>query len=218
MTSKRLYFLLIGIIGLLFLGLVAGTYGANNLLSTEAGKLTILKAKSAALSQEQLTLNKAKDDLTKYASLEVVAKSVVPQDKDQAEAVREIVNIAAQYGVSLSAISFPASTLGSTAAGTPIPASATPTTKTPSPTTKSSSAGSLSQLQPVKNITGVYQLPITVVGDTNKPVAYDKFISFLSALEHNRRTAQVSTITLEPSTANRNLLSFTLGLNEYIKP
>ncbi len=217
MTSKRLYFLLIGVIGLLFIGLVAGTFGANNILSSEAAKLTILKAKSAALSQEQLTLNKAKDDLTKYASLEAVAHSVVPQDKDQAEAVREIVNIAAQYGVSLAAISFPASTLGNTATGTPIPASATPTT-TQSPTTKSSSAGSLSQLQPVKNITGVYQLPITVVGDSNKPVAYDKFISFLAALEHNRRTAQVSTITLEPSTNNRNLLSFTLGLNEYIKP
>ena len=135
-----------------------------------------------------------------YAELEKIAKSVVPQDKDQAEAVREIVNIAAANGVSLSTISFPASNLGS------LNAQATTTTT------------SLSQLQPVKNIPGVYQLQISVVGDPNKPVAYDKFISFLAALERNRRTAQVSTISIQPNLANRNLLTFTLSLNEYIKP
>jgi len=49
-------------------------------------------------------------------------------------------------------------------------------------------------------------------------VQYASFINFLSALEHNRRTAQISAITLQPSTNNPNLLAFTLTLNEYIKP
>ncbi len=207
MTSKRLKLLLMGIIAILFFGLIGGTYEANILLENQAAKLITLKAKTEALATEQQGLVKAKKDIKTYAELEIIAKSVVPQDKDQAEAVREIVNIAAANGVSLSNISFPASSLGSLIAQAP-PATST----TSKPTT------SLSQLQPVKNISGVYQLQISVVGDPSKPVAYDKFINFLSALEHNRRTAQVSTISIQPNLVDRNLLTFTLSLNEYIKP
>lgn len=198
MNSKILRWILIGTLGLLFVGLLAGTYEVDNLLGSQANKLISLKAKSLALATEQQGLIKAKQDIKTYSSLSQIAKAVVPQDKDQAEAVREIVNIAASNGISLSAISFPASTLGTT--------------------TTSTGTTSLSQLQPVKNITGVYQLQITVVGDSSKPVAYDKFVSFLVALEHNRRTAQVSSISIQPNAINRSLLTFTLNLNEYIKP
>ena len=217
MNSKRLYFLLIGLVGLLSLGLIIGTYGASSLLTARASTLTALKAKSGAQTAEQLSLNKAKSDISKYAGLEQIAKSIVPQDKDQAEAVREIVNIAAQSGVSLSAINFNASTLGATSVSNR-PASAAPAPSAAAASAASSKAGALSQLTPVKNIPGVYVLPITIVGDPNKPVAYDKFIAFLSALEHNRRTAQVSTITITPSSNNHDLLTFTLGVSEYIKP
>ena len=202
MTSKHLRWLLLGLLGLLFVGLVAGTYEANSLFESQASKLVSLKAKSLALTSEQQSLVQAKKDIVTYSDLEKIAKSVVPQDKDQAEAVREIVNIAASNGVSLATVSFPASSLGNSNA----------------PTTTKTSSTSLSQLTPVKNIPGVYQLQITVVGDPTKPVAYDKFISFLSALEHNRRTAQVIAIGLQPNTTNRSLLTFSLTLNEYIKP
>lgn len=205
MTSKRLRWLLIGLLGLLFVGLVLGTYEANSLFKSQANKLVSLKAKSLALTSEQQSLVQAKKDIVTYSSLDKIAKSVVPQDKDQAEAVREIVNIAVSYGVSLSTVSFPASTLGTSNALI----SASPS---------KSSGPSLSQLTPVKNIPGVYQLQITVIGDPAKPVAYDKFISFLSALEHNRRTAQVIAIAIQPNAANRSLLTFSLTLNEYIKP
>lgn len=211
MNSKRLYWLLISVLGLLFVGLLAGTYEANKLLGSQASKLITLKAKSLALASEQQGLIKAKKDIITYSGLEKITKSVVPQDKDQAESVREIVNIAGTYGISLAAINFPASTLGT------VVASATTTTSS-ADNAKTSSANSLSQVQPVKNIPGVYQLQITVVGDPAKPVDYDKFISFLSALEHNRRTAQVSTIAIQPNAVNRSLLTFTLTLNEYIKP
>src|SRR5258708_7052864 len=112
MTGKRLYYVFIGLIILLFAGLLAGTYGTSQLLGKQAGRLTNLKAKNLALNQEQLTLNRAKADVQKYANLEQIAQQVVPEDKDQAEAVREITNIASQNGVDLAAINFPASTLG----------------------------------------------------------------------------------------------------------
>ncbi len=218
MTSKRLYLILIATIGVLFIGLIAGAYGVNNLLGSQAAKLTGLKAKSLALNQEQLSLNRAKKDIQKYADLDKIAKSVVPEDKNQAEAVREIVNIAAGNNINLASITFPASTLGNgpvRSAGSP--ASATPAAPAPAAGGASKTAG-LSQLQPVKNIPGVYLLVITVTGDPHQPVKYSKFINFLSALEHNRRTAQVSTITLQPDTKNRDYLTFALTLNEYIKP
>jgi len=215
--SQRLYYLLVGLVVLLLAGLVAGTYGTNQLLSSHAETLTSLKAKSLALSQKQLSLVKAKQEIAVYAPLLKITQTVVPEDKDQAEAVREIVNIAAANHVSLESIDFPASTLGLTGSG----ASSTASTTTPASSSASSasSAGNkLSQLLPVKNIPGVYDLLITVQSDPNKPVAYDSFIGFLSNLEHKRRTAQISTITLQPSASNRSLLSFTLTLNEYIKP
>lgn len=214
MNSKQLYLVLIAGIGVLALALVGGAYGANTLLSTRANKLTELKATYAAQSDQQLSLTKAKSDIVKYQSLNDIAKSIVPEDKDQAEAVREIVNIANRTGVTLSAINFNASTLGN---GVKKQSSATTTTTTPSAAANDKTSA-LSQLQPVPNIKGVYILPITVVGDTANPVKYDQFINFLSSLEQNRRTAQVSTITIIPNSNNRSLLSFTLGLNEYIKP
>jgi len=213
--GKRLHFVLIAVVILLLVGLAAGAYGTNTLLSAQATKLTNLKAKSLALAAEQLSLVNAKKDLRTYASLAHIAGAVVPEDKDQAEAAREIVNIAAANNVSLAAINFPASTLGTSASGS---TSSTTTAPTTTPVNANSSASKLSQLLPVKNIPGVYDLQITVQGDANRPVQYSAFINFLSALEHNRRTAQISTITLEPNNINHSLLTFSLTLNEYIKP
>lgn len=216
MNSKRVYFGLVGAICLLFLGLIVGTVQVNKTLSSRADKLTNLKAKSAALAQERLTLRKVSKDIKTYTELQKITKAIVPEDKSQAEAVREIVKIAAKNDVSLASITFPASTLGNgptpTAGATVAPVAAQASTAA------SSKVGSLSQLTPVKSIPGVYQLLITVRSDPDKPVRYDKFVNFLSDLERNRRTAQVSTITIEPDKENRNFLSFTLGLNEYIKP
>jgi hypothetical protein len=216
--SQRLYYFLISLVFLLLIGLVAGAYETNQVLISHANKVTSLKAKSLALTQEQLSLTKSKEEIKQYADLQKITQTVVPEDKDQAESVREIVNIAGSNGVTLEAINFPASTLGFIAGGGTT--SSTPsTTPAPSPAAiANSSTTRLSQLTPVKNIPGVYDLLITVQSDPNRPVPYTSFIKFLSGLERNRRTAEISTITLQPSTTNRNLLSFTLTLNEYIKP
>jgi hypothetical protein len=219
MTSKRFYYLLIGLIVLLFVGLVAGTYGINTLLTSQSDKLTALKAKSAALAQEQQGLSLAKSDVKKYSSLEQIAQSVVPEDKNQAEAVLEIVNIASQNNIALASITFPASTLG-TSTLTPAEDSEVSSTSSASNSESSvnSAENSLSQLLPVSGIPGVYELQITIASDTDHPVQYSSLINFLSALEHNRRTAQISAIDIEPSSANPDLLTFTINLDEYIKP
>lgn len=212
MTSRKLHTILLGLLALLFIALLGGTYGANQLLGRQADKLRSQKARSQALDQERLSINKAKRDIKKYSALNKIARSVVPQDKNQAQAVRQIVNIAAKNGVTLASVTFPASTLGNLTT----PAASGGQAAAPSPSAGGGS-GKLSQLTPVVNIPGVYQLPITIKSDQN-PVAYERFISFLSDLEHNRRTAQVESITLSPATDNSNLVTFELTLSGYIKP
>lgn len=219
MSSKRLHTILMAALVVLFIGLLGGAYGINKLLVSESNKLVVLKAKSQALTQEQTSLNKAKKDAQRYDNLNKIAQAVVPQDKNQAEAVREIVNIADENGVTLAAINFPASTLGNLPNGAAAPASSgAASPAAPSAAAANSKTANLSQLTALKNIPGVYQLPITINNDSNHPVQYDRFINFLSDLEHNRRTSQVQTISIQPDSKNRGYITFSLTLNEYIKP
>jgi hypothetical protein len=186
MSSKKLYYLMLGAICLMIIGMIGGAYGVDKLLSFESQKLVDNRLKVAVLVQ-------------KYQNLATIAKSVVPQDKNQAQTIGQIVALASSNGVTLSSITFPASTLGIKSGG-------------------SVSGPGLSQLSTVKDVAGVYGFQLTVQSDTTKPVAYTKFINFLSSLEHNRRTALVQSITISPNEKDRSTLSFTLILEEYIKP
>ncbi len=135
---------------------------------------------------------------------------MVPQDKDQAEAVRELVKIAADNGVKLASISFPASTLGTIAPKAVVTEENKDTPKVTTPP--------LTQVQPVEGIPGVYTLQINIQQDTTSPITYDKFIGFLSSLEQNRRTSQVTNVTVCLNTQDRTKLTFSLTGNAYIKP
>lgn len=212
MTSKHIYYIMIATIVILVGAIFGGAYLANQQLQKQASALDKHKTKTAVLEEEQKILIKAKKDVVTYAELDKIAKTIVPQDKDQARAVREIINIAAESGIKPTGISFPVSTLGGPKAAT------TGTATTGAAAKSSSSQSALSQLTPVKGIKGVYNLQITIEQDATTPVPYPQFIDFLSRLEKNRRTAQVSSIGLRPSPTNRNMVSFTLTVNEFIKP
>jgi hypothetical protein len=199
MNAKAHYFMLLAILIIILANFGTMAFGVNKLLGTQAEKLSTQRAVSEALSNQQTTLTKNKQDLVKYKDLNSIAKSIVPQDKDQAEAVREIVKIASQSGISsLASITFPASTLGNKAA----------------PGAK----GNLTQLTPVKGIAGVYDLKITVTQDAGSHTTYDQFLTLLRNLEQNRRTAQVTSINVAPSQTAIGEVGFTLVIDEYIKP
>lgn len=212
MTPKRMYFVLLGFISLLLIGLIGGSYGINTLLQTKSKKLTDLKLQSQVLANQQQGLVKAKKQVAQYSDLEKIAKTIVPQDKDQAAAVREIAKLANDSGIGqLSAITFPQSTLGGTGAAS--------SGSSTSPAPASGSKSNLTQLTPVKGINGgVYQLQITIQQSADNEIPYNTFITFLRKLEQNRRTAQVSSITLQPDPKNPSVVAFTLIINEFIKP
>jgi hypothetical protein len=209
MNSRRVYFLLLGLIGLLVIGVIGGAYGVNSMLQTKSDKLVAVKLHSQVLSSQETGLAKEKREVIQYTDLNDIAKSIVPQDKDQAEAVREISNLASDSGITkLSSITFPLSTLGG------LNSSVSTTTTTP---TATKSTG-LTQLTPAKGVSGVYQLQITITESPDSPVPYSTFLTFLGKLEQNRRTAQVGSISLTPDKTTPSNVGFILIVNEFIKP
>lgn len=214
MNSKILYYFMLGLIAVICLGLVGSVLLGNQLLKQESAKLTLAKAESKAVDDQKLSLVQAKKDVEEFSELNEIAKSVIPQDKDQAKTVREINTIAQRSRINLSQISFESSTLGqkvpavATAPATEADGSSvTPATPPPPPIT---------QVKPVTGINGVYSLQITI-SSSEDPVPYYKFLEFLENLENNRRTAHVTSISISPAEAGSDV-TFSLTLNAYLRP
>src|SRR6266540_2046917 len=112
LNPKRFYYLLLVTVGLAIVLLLAGAYVGNSLLKTKSKDVASNRKKSMVLEEKQRQLNKAKADIKKYQDLAAIAKDIVPQDKDQAQTIREVVNIASANGIKLGTITFPVSSLG----------------------------------------------------------------------------------------------------------
>ena len=186
------------------------------MLQKKSSKLVDLKLENKVLEEQQSALLKANKDIEKYAELESITKAIVPQDKDQAKSVREIIKIAQESGISIASIAFPSSTLGTAAPKATTNSTGSDSSNSPQQNTPVTPP--VSQVKPVEGISGVYQLEITVQSDTAKPVSYSNLIFFLTRLEQNRRTAQVSKINIQPDPDDIRLLTFNLVINVYIKP
>lgn len=199
MNSKRVFWIQLAVLLLLVVAIFGAAYFVNGLIVKQSNILKAQRLQTQTLDAESTALAKAKKDIVKYKDLADIAKNIVPQDKDQAQTVREIVNIAASKGISIGSITFPTSSLGA------LPGAA-------------AAKGGQSQLTPVKGLSGVYSLELNVQSRTGTAVPYDRFLAFLDALEHNRRTALVTSITLTPDSKNSNNVSFNITLDEYIKP
>ncbi|HTE22154.1 MAG TPA: hypothetical protein VK674_03870 [Candidatus Limnocylindria bacterium] len=203
--SKKVFYGLLGLLILVLLGAGASTVYGTKMLKKTGQELLDLKLQNTVLDREEASLAQAKKDIEKYSDLEQVAKSIVPQEKDQARTVREIVSLARQSGVSLSTITFPESTLGQK------PTAAKKGSKTPA-----APAGT-TQLLPVTGLTGVYAMEIAVESDKAKPITYPQLLDFLKRLEQNRRTSHVTNLSIQPDEEDRNLVTFSLKVNAYIK-
>lgn len=202
MTSKKMFYVLLSVVIVLGIAIFGSAYAANAVLTGKTAALSKLKARGQVVDDLQIALIRNKTDIKTYTELNKIAKAIVPQDKDQTQTVREIVKIAEESGIPrLTSVTFPASTLG--ALGSATAANAT---------------SGITQVTPITGMKGVYALPITVTNGQNDLVTYSRFMTFLTGLENNRRTAQVTNIVITPDGTNANLISFSLIVNEYIKP
>lgn len=209
MTPKRVYFAMIGVNALLALAILGGIVFGDRMLSKQSDIIVAQKLESAVLEKEQISLQQARQDLTKYADLRQIAKQVVPQEKDQAATTRQIISLANQAGIRIGSIGFPSSNLG-----TAVPKATDSTSKDAAAPTTSA----ITQAKPVAGIPGLLALDIVVSSDNAKPSSYNQIIAFLASLENNRRTAEVSQITIQPDAKDNSLLNFNLTLTVYLKP
>lgn len=210
MSSKKIFFGMVGLLSLLGILLIATVVVGDKVLRSQSDKLASLKLEDQVIEMQQASLVQANKDLQKYAELKSIAKQIVPQDKDQARAAREIISLAEQSGIRIASLTFPTSTLGQPVPKAPAAAEGAETPKTTAPP--------VTQVKPVDGIKGLYYLDIAMASDSNRPVTYNKLVEFLSRLENNRRTAQVSQISIQPDPRNRTGLNFTLTVTVYIKP
>lgn len=194
LSPKRFFYVMTGWVALLLVISIAAVVVGNNMLAAKNDKLAELKLENSVLDEQRIALAQAKRDIQQYAELEGIAKQIVPQEKDQARTVRELINFGKATGVNIISVGFSTSTLGD----------------------KANAPSAITQLEPVEGLSGVYQMEINL--GTGNTIDFPTLIAFMDRLESNRRTAQVSEITITPSAEDRNLLDFSLALNVYIKP
>lgn len=219
MSTKKIFYLMIGLVALIALLVAGSVVGANAFLNGQKDKLVKAKVENRVVEKQQQYLIKAKEDLETYDELNETAKAIVPQDKDQAKTIREITSIAKKSGIQLDSITFPVSSLGGAPAAPPSSGSSTTGDSSdgsaPSAGGTQAPSSGLTQVTPVEGISGVYSLEIIVTSQS--PVPYYQLLDFLERLESNRRTAHVQKIVLSP-TESGDALSFILTLNAYVKP
>ena len=218
MNSRKVYFIMLAVLVLLIGALLGTVVMGNNYLKKQSDSLLAAKLDQRSLNEQQTALVKAKKDLEKYRELRDIARAIVPQDKDQAKAVREIVRFADETGVGLESITFDDSSLGqktatpaAAAGGEGQAAAGEPAAKPKTPP--------ITQAKPVEGIPGVYSLPIEIVSTKNTN-QFNNFINFLSKLENNRRTAQVEKVIINPGTLpnGQEYINFSLTVNIFVQP
>lgn len=218
MDSKNLRYILMAALGLSVVLFGAITLLGLSLLGKESQSLVDLKVQSQTADAQLSNLEQAKKQVEQYSYFKDVAKSVIPNDKDQAASVIEINDMAQESGIVIQSITFPASNLGLT--------TSTVSSTAQDATKSSSTAKAISQAAPVVGIPGLYSLALTITPDStitapSKAITYAKMLDFLSRIENNRHTAQITDVSISPANSTSSTsdnLNFTLTINIFIKP
>ena len=192
MNSKQLHMILLGVCGLLILSFGGVLFLGVQALQDRSTELQAAVNEREVVEQQELALITAQGDIDRYSELEEVSKRIIPQEKDQARTVREIIQIAQQANVNITAINFPSSELGD------------------------DDDQMITQATPVDGLRGLLELRITVQMGNN--TTFNQLINFLEGLETNRRTSQVQSVTITPDRQDRTVLTPTIELSVYLKP
>lgn len=222
LDSKKLRLVLIAALALSVVVFIAILVMGLSALGTKSSQMVDLKVQSQTADAQLTNLEQAKKQVAKYSYFKEVAKTVIPSDKDQAAAVVEISRMADASGLGIQSITFPASTLGLTTSTT------STSSTTQDATSATSSTKAISQAKPVSGIAGLYSLELTITplagnnAPPDKQITYAKMLDFLSRIENNRHTAQISDLLITPSGSGNTVLGagfgFVVSVNIFLKP
>ena len=222
MSHSRTRLIMLGLLASISVVFFIVAFGGLTLLASKSQKLVELKQQSKTADAQSANLTTSKKQVEQYAYFNEVAKTVLPGDKDQAQAVVDIFNLADQSGLNIASITFPASSLGTK----PAPATSSKDSADNNAATASSESA-ISQAKAVEGIAGLYSLQLNISPQSgagvpdSKKVTYPKFLDFLSRIEHNRRTAQITQVNIQPQNTDSGpseFINFTMTINIFMKP
>jgi hypothetical protein len=211
MNAKKFFYVSSATVGILLVLLGASLYFMNKYLQKGSDALVQAKLDSRVTEEREKFYIQAKKDLDKYKDIDATLSKVLPKDKDQAVAVAEIGRIADETGIEIKQISFPSSTLGEKKA---VAAATTGSTATPA----KPAVPTITQAKPVDGVNGVLGIDtqIQFISTGAKPLTYQKFLTFLEKIEKNRRTMQVTSISITPQ--KNGLVDASIAVRIFVKP
>jgi hypothetical protein len=212
MNAKKLFFGLIGLTVALILATAGVFYFANSFLVKSSSKLNNLKVQNSVIEKNEQIYTKARNDLAKNKDLKQTVEDALPKEKDQAKAIKEIIQIGRNTGVKIEKIEFTDSTLGDKAKTT----ATTPSASSPSATPQAAPSATITQAKPIAGISGVQgiEMKVTLAGPNDKtPINYNGFVSFLDQVSNNRRSMQIAQLDIQPG-----LKKADLKINIFVKP
>lgn len=218
-NAKQLSYILWLTLLIQIVGCFSLTIFANNWLTTKSEKLVTLKLDTIELEKKQEAGTNAAKELKYYETTRILLEKIVPKSKDQAKAIGEFLNIATEVGVSIDTITFPSSELGTK--------STAPAKVSTSASAAATDTTAITQAKPVANIPGLLGIEVGLSQIKSKSInagggiSYKQLITFLEAVEKNRRTMQIKNLEVQPIKTPTGAISgyyLTLTINIFVKP
>lgn len=181
-SPKKVYFLLIAIFFVVGASIAAMLYLSKNFLSVSEDELVEAKLEIAKQEETERIYRENINNLEEFSKVATILEEVIPQEKDQARAVREIDLIAKQNGLAINTLSFPSSDLNK-----PAPASGAAAQPI---------NNAVSQAKPIAGLPGVLGININIElrSSNNSSISTDQLLGMLRDLENNRRNMRVTSI------------------------
>lgn len=214
MTTKKAHYGLLGLLVLVIVAIGLAMYFSRVFLKSNSDSLVNAKLELYKIDETEYIYRKNQAILQENQETADILASVLPQEKDQAKAVREITQIASDNGLSVKAIRFPGSDLVIT--NKPVAAQTQGSTTTPQATP---SGPTISQAKPVNGLNNVLGIAVEIEltsARSGAQISTDQVLSFLQQIENNRRNIRVTSINFGSSVDEGKTLKIDTLL--FIKP
>lgn len=205
-TPKKIYYLMISLIFITILLIFSSIYLGRQLLLKSQSSLVEAKLYNYTQEKTEEIFRKNQKLLNENADIAQILSNIVPSEKDQARAVRELNAIAEANNLNVVSVSFPRSDL------------LTPAKTTETKTDQSSNdkaldqSKSISQAKPIKGMNGVYSIELTteISSKDGQRIPTDQILSLLQNIENNRRNMRIGSINISSNgeTINLKLMIF----------
>ena len=200
LSARKLRIILLLVLALIALSAIGGFYFMQGQLRAYAADISRLNAVADSGGKNLVTLRQLSTDLKKLEGTIQKTKDIVAESKEyvyQDQIIEDLTKISQTTGVTVTGFTFSSPS----AAGTTGEAAA-PATEAPQATT------------PVAATSSLKSQTVTVAFES--PLEYDRFMSFIKAIELNPLKMQIASVTMTKAEGN-NVTSDSFTLEVYVR-